>query len=117
MQPLQYNGELIISEAKSRKATSWKGKTILWGELLAKLSVTKRTDETAAEFAAMTRDVGPPGETVGHTGFTGTSFALDPATGLYVIFLTNRCCPSRDNMAIYRVRRLLHNAVYACGGK
>ena len=48
-----------------------------------------------------------------HTGFTGTSFALDPTSGLYVIFLTNRICPSRDSLEIYRVRRLLHNAVYA----
>ena len=55
-----------------------------------------------------------PKETIGHTGFTGTSFALDPTTGLYMVFLTNRICPNRDNMGIYRVRRLLHNAVYAC---
>ncbi|MDD3334270.1 MAG: serine hydrolase [Eubacteriales bacterium] len=54
-----------------------------------------------------------PKETVGHTGFTGTSFSYDPTTGLYLIFLCNRICPSRDSMAIYRVRRLLHNAVYA----
>lgn len=54
-----------------------------------------------------------PKETVGHTGFTGTSFAYDPTTGLYLILLTNRICPSRDSQAIYRVRRLLHNAVYA----
>lgn len=54
-----------------------------------------------------------PKETIGHTGFTGTSFALDPTTGLYVILLTNRICPMRDNMAIYRVRRLIHNTVYA----
>lgn len=58
-----------------------------------------------------------PRETVGHTGFTGTSFALDPATGLYVIFLTNRICPSRDSLDIYRVRRLLHNAVYAAASR
>ncbi|MBE5802264.1 MAG: beta-lactamase family protein [Clostridiales bacterium] len=54
-----------------------------------------------------------PVETIGHTGFTGTSFTLDPTSGLYVILLTNRICPSRDSMQIYRVRRLLHNAVYA----
>ncbi len=58
-----------------------------------------------------------PRETIGHTGFTGTSFALDPTSGLYVIFLTNRICPDRGNMAIYRIRRLVHNAVYAFGGK
>ncbi len=54
-----------------------------------------------------------PRDTVGHTGFTGGSFTLEPAGGLYVVLLTNRVCPSRDNPAIYRVRRLIHNAVYA----
>lgn len=54
-----------------------------------------------------------PRETIGHTGFTGCSVALDPATGVYVVFLTNRICPSRENPAIHRIRRLLHNAVYA----
>jgi len=54
-----------------------------------------------------------PKETIGHTGFTGCSAALDPTTGVYVVFLTNRICPSRDNPAIHRIRRLLHNAVYA----
>jgi uncharacterized protein YbbC (DUF1343 family) len=29
----------------------------------------------------------------GHTGFTGTSMWIDPATGLYVIFLSNRVHP------------------------
>ena len=59
-----------------------------------------------------TGDLFPP-ETVGHTGFTGTSITLDPTDGLYVILLSNRVCPSRDSEAIYRVRRLVHNAVYA----
>lgn len=58
-----------------------------------------------------------PRETIGHTGFTGASLTLDPTTGLYVVFLTNRICPSRDSMAIYRVRRLLHNAVYAAASR
>ena len=58
-----------------------------------------------------------PKETVGHTGFTGTSVTLDPTTGLFVVLLTNRICPSRDNAGIHRLRRCLHNAVYAaaCG--
>ena len=63
-----------------------------------------------------TGDLFPP-QTVGHTGFTGSSFALDPTSGLYVIFLTNRICPSRDSLDIYRVRRLLHNAVYAAASR
>lgn len=62
-----------------------------------------------------TGDLFPP-QTIGHTGFTGTSFTLDPTTGLYLVLLTNRICPSRDSMGIYRVRRLVHNAVYAAVG-
>lgn len=54
-----------------------------------------------------------PRDTVGHTGFTGTSLTLEPQSGLYVVLLTNRVCPSRDSLGIYRVRRLLHNAVMA----
>ena len=57
-----------------------------------------------------------PKETVGHTGFTGTSITLDPTTGFYAVLLTNRICPSRDSTGIYRIRRLLHNAVYAASG-
>ncbi len=33
----------------------------------------------------------------GHTGFTGTSFWYDPDSHLYVILLTNRVHPTRDN--------------------
>jgi CubicO group peptidase (beta-lactamase class C family) len=47
----------------------------------------------------------------GHTGFTGTSLWLDPGTGVYVVFLTNRLHPTRDNSAIQRVRPALHDAV------
>jgi serine-type D-Ala-D-Ala carboxypeptidase len=50
-------------------------------------------------------------EAFGHTGFTGTSLWLDPATGIYVVLLTNRVHPSRDNDAIQRVRPALHDAV------
>ncbi|MBE5815074.1 MAG: hypothetical protein E7320_07725 [Clostridiales bacterium] len=58
-----------------------------------------------------------PAQTIGHTGFTGTSLTLEPESGLYIVFLTNRICPSRDSTGIYRVRRLLHNAVYAAAGE
>lgn len=50
---------------------------------------------------------------LGHTGFTGTSLWIDPAQDLYVVFLTNRVHPSRDNNAIQPVRRAVHDAVVA----
>ena len=49
----------------------------------------------------------------GHTGFTGTSIALDPDTGLWVVLLTNRVCPTRENTALVRMRSLVHNAAAA----
>ena len=36
---------------------------------------------------------------IGHTGFTGTSLWIDPAQDLYVVLLTNRVHPARDNNA------------------
>ena len=40
----------------------------------------------------------------GHTGFTGTSIWIDPANDIFVIILTNRVNPTRDNSRIAPVR-------------
>jgi len=47
----------------------------------------------------------------GHTGYTGTSIWADPKRNLFVIFLTNRVYPTRENTKIQKVRPQLHNAV------
>ena len=48
----------------------------------------------------------------GHTGFTGTSLWIDPATDLTVILLTNRVYFGRSNDdAMYRFRIAVHEAV------
>jgi CubicO group peptidase (beta-lactamase class C family) len=47
----------------------------------------------------------------GHTGFTGTSVWIDPTRDLFVVFLTNRVYPTRENKKIYKVRPALHDAV------
>ena len=51
--------------------------------------------------------------TFGHTGFTGTSIAVDPETGLWVVLLANRVCPTRANTKMIRLRSLVHNAAAA----
>ncbi|HWO89522.1 MAG TPA: serine hydrolase, partial [Gemmatimonadales bacterium] len=43
----------------------------------------------------------------GHTGFTGTSIWIDPERDLFVVLLTNRVHPTRDNTRIFEVRRRL----------
>lgn len=49
----------------------------------------------------------------GHTGFTGTSIAIDPETRLWMVLLTNRVCPTRTNLKLSRIRCLAHNAAAA----
>ena len=46
----------------------------------------------------------------GHTGFTGTSLWIDPELDLIVVLLTNRVHPTRDNIAIRRLRPEIHDA-------
>lgn len=45
------------------------------------------------------------GNIVGHTGFTGTSFWLDTETGVYIVILSNRVHPTRNNDAMFGVRK------------
>jgi len=47
----------------------------------------------------------------GHTGFTGTSIWIDPDRQLFVVFLTNRVYPTRENQKHIKVRPALHDAV------
>jgi CubicO group peptidase (beta-lactamase class C family) len=47
----------------------------------------------------------------GHTGFTGTSMWIDPERSVFVVLLTNRVHPSRENNAIRGVRRAVADAV------
>lgn len=47
----------------------------------------------------------------GHTGFTGTSIWIDPDRDLYIILLTNRVHPTRENLKIGQVRSDLADAV------
>jgi uncharacterized protein YbbC (DUF1343 family)/CubicO group peptidase (beta-lactamase class C family) len=47
----------------------------------------------------------------GHTGFTGTSMWMDPERELYVILLTNRVHPTRENNLIREARPAVADAV------
>ncbi len=82
----------------------------------------------------ITRQPGPPGSTralgwdtpsdslstagtlmsrrsFGHTGFTGTSIWIDPENDLFVILLTNRVHPTRQNYKIGAVRAALADSI------
>lgn len=55
-------------------------------------------------------------EAFGHTGFTGTSIWIDPTRNVYVVLLTNRVHPSRNNEAIRPIRARLHDALMEAVG-
>ena len=45
----------------------------------------------------------------GHTGFTGTSIWIDPELDMFVVLLTNRVNPTRDNEKHVPLRRAIHD--------
>jgi len=47
----------------------------------------------------------------GHTGFTGTSVWVEPEKKIFVILLTNRVYPTRNNSKIMQIRPKVHDAV------
>jgi len=47
--------KILIAIGRSRKATVWQNKEILWSELLDKLSSTTRTRESAEEYARLSK--------------------------------------------------------------
>jgi serine-type D-Ala-D-Ala carboxypeptidase len=50
-------------------------------------------------------------QTVGHLGFTGTSFWIDLAQSVIVVLLTNRVHPSRENVKIRKFRPFFHDVL------
>ena len=48
---------------------------------------------------------------IGHVGFTGTSLWIDWERDLYVVLLTNRVHPTRENNTIREIRPRVHDAV------
>jgi beta-N-acetylhexosaminidase len=52
----------------------------------------------------------------GHTGFTGTTIWIDPDRQLFVVLLTNRVNPTRENHKIAEVRPAVHDAIMKAFG-
>jgi CubicO group peptidase (beta-lactamase class C family) len=67
-------------------------------------------DGKSAEGSSAGQRMGP--RSVGHLGFTGTSLWIDPDAGVVVALLSNRVCPSRENLAIRAARPWAHDALY-----
>jgi CubicO group peptidase (beta-lactamase class C family) len=48
---------------------------------------------------------------IGHTGFTGPSLWIDVERDLYLVLLTNRVHPTRDNVRLRALRPRIHDAI------
>lgn len=70
-------------------------------------------DGKDGESSSAGRRLGPA--SFGHLGFTGTSFWCDPEQDLAVVLLSNRVCPSRDNVAIRAARPRIHDQLVEIG--
>lgn len=55
-------------------------------------------------------------QAVSHTGFTGTSIALDPVTGMWVVLLTNAVHHGRDKRTVRKLREAVHSSLAAALG-
>lgn len=53
-----------------------------------------------------------PEGSFGHTGFTGTSLAVEPKSGFWVLLLANRVYPTRENARFTPFWRKLHTALW-----
>ncbi len=79
---------------------------------------TRRHDGTASRALGWDTPSGPSSagdyfsaRAFGHTGFTGTSIWVDPELDLFVVLLTSRTNPTRDNQKHVPLRRAVHDAV------
>lgn len=97
---------------------SYQGKQYIKPETV-ELFIKKQSDQSSRGIGWDTKS--PEGSSAGqyfsllsygHTGYTGTSVWTDPTKNLFVIFLTNRVYPTRNNSKLFRVRSLVHDAVY-----
>lgn len=100
---------------------SFKGESFL-GRTVFEKSIYNYTEGMSEHrglgFSLKDNRVHPTGDlfslgSYGHTGYTGTSIWVDRESSLYVVSLTNRVHPTRENQAIIRFRRVLHNLIFS----
>ena len=110
----QYIKGKIISKSSLLKATrpanEYIGGSFGYGWMINTPRPTKQSP--AFDYARFIGDIAPFGA-FGHTGFTGTSIMIDPASSVMVIILSNRVFPTRENVKILKFRRTFHNLVFS----
>lgn len=94
-----------------------RGKTYSWTGMLAQGLLRQYDNQTwSLGFESPSAQGSSGGKylssrSVGHLGYTGTSFWIDPDKQLVMVLLTNRVHPTRENTKIRQFRPLFHNKV------
>lgn len=94
-----------------------KGSTVLAEEIILQMVKHKNNHDMVAGFDTPSKKNSSSGKyfshkSIGHLGFTGTSFWIDPETSLIVVLLTNRVHPTRQNNKLKKFRPEIHNIIY-----
>ena len=91
---VNHDRKLLLAIGRSRKATQWQNKEMLWSEFLDKVATTTRTRETVTDYAAMSKADRDMMKDVG--GFVGGYLKNGKRNNASVI---NRCmlCLDADN--------------------
>jgi len=95
-----YGGRTIIKEETIKLFTS--RQNIVEGSTRA-LGWDTRSEKNSMAGEYM------PIQAFGHSGFTGTSIWIDPVKKAFVILLSNRVHPTRENQKIISVRPIVHD--------
>jgi len=87
----------LMKRFATRRAVPGSSRALGWDTMLPTSSSGTRLSPTA----------------IGHTGFTGTSLWIDWERDVYVVLLTNRVHPTRENQHFLPYRARFHDAVMA----
>lgn len=84
---------------------SYGGEQILSPETVSTfMGTTNGRGNRALGFDKQPEDSPASATTVGHNGFTGTCFWIDPTTDTFIVFLSNRVNPTRSNSAFSKLK-------------
>ena len=102
----EYGGERLLSEETVRLFTTMKSNSSRRG-----LGFDKPDPRSSKSSPA---SPGTPIEVYGHTGFTGTSFWIDPVNDMIYIFLSNRVNPTRapNRFSSLSIRERIQEELY-----
>jgi len=109
-------GDLAVFVQMLLNGGSYGGIRLLKPSTVARWTARQRVDasralgwDTPSPQSSAGRFFSP--RSFGHTGFTGTSIWADPERELFVVLLTNRVNPTRDNQKIGPLRRAVADII------